>query len=460
MSAARASSARPQPAFDWFTTGLAKFDAVQLFTIYAALLMLIPATLIFAPLGGEGTPALVFSVVVLLWYILSWITGQLEPSGGGRLVRIAMLLFSLAVLVSFVAAMTRDISSEEALAADRALLWLISGVGLVVVAAEAITDYQRLDVLLRRLVILGSIVAVIGILQFRGIDLTRFMHIPGLTVNQQAGVADLSRGGHIRPNGTTTQPIEFGVVMAMLLPIALQQAFDPSRGTRFRRWAPVVLIGVAGPLTVSRSAILGLIAGLVFLFPTWRGRRKFNALIVFIGCLGAIHLLVHGLIGTFFGLFQGIFNGQDASVNARTADYSGVSQYIAQRPVFGRGIGTFLPDLYRFTDNMYLLATVEIGLVGVLLMIFLFIAGIRSAAAGRRRTTDEHQREIGQAFVATMIVAMVSSFTFDSLTFPMFSGLFFLLLGCSGAYCGIMTANARKAAFEPGPSSLAVRFRR
>jgi hypothetical protein len=112
MSAARASSARPQPAFDWFTTGLAKFDAVQLLTIYAVLLMLIPATLIFAPLGGEGTPALVFSVVVLLWYILSWITGQLEPSGGGRLVRIEMLLFSLAVLIRFVAEMSRDVRAK------------------------------------------------------------------------------------------------------------------------------------------------------------------------------------------------------------------------------------------------------------------------------------------------------------------------------------------------------------
>src|SRR5262249_603004 len=158
---------------------------------------------------------------------------------------------------------------------------------------------------------------------------------------------DLTRGGHIRPNGTTTQPIEFGVVMAMLLPLALQQAFDPSRGSRLRRWTPVALIGLAGPLTISRSALLGLVVAVLFLFPTWRPRREVNALVVLIACLGALHLVVHGLIGTFFNLFQGLFNGQDASVNARAADYGGVSQYIAQRPLFGRGIGTFIPALYR-----------------------------------------------------------------------------------------------------------------
>ena len=97
-----------------------------------------------------------------------------------------------------------------------------------------------------------------------------------------------------------------------------------------------------------------------------------------------MHLLVRGLIGTFIQLFEGIFNGQDSSVNDRIADYGGVAQYIQQRPLFGRGIGTFLPLMYRYTDNMYLLATVEIGVVGVLAMTFLFIAGMQSAAMGER----------------------------------------------------------------------------
>jgi O-antigen ligase len=434
------------PATDRPATGATKFDAVRLLTIYAVLLFLIPATLIFAPLGGEGTPALVFSVCIFIWFLASWISGRIEPSGGGRLVRVAMLGFALAVLASFVAAMTRAISQPEVLAADSALVWLISGVGLVMVASEAIYEYDRLEVLFRRLVVLGSVIGAIGILQSRGIDLTKIIHIPGLTVNSQDVVALMGRSGFVRPQSTASQPIEFSVVMAMLLPLAVQQAFHKSYGGWFRRWAPVALIGFGGTLTVSRSALIGIAVGLLVLLPTWKLRRILGAVGVLILSAGVLRFVSHGLITVFANLFSGIFNGQDSSVNARTADYSGVAQYIGERPIFGRGFGTFLPQLYRFTDNMYLLSIVTIGLVGLLAVVFLFIAGIQSAVFGRRRTTDPRRRDIGQALVASMVVALVTSFFFDSLTFPMFSGLFFLLLGCCGAYRAIMTADERSLA--------------
>jgi polysaccharide biosynthesis protein PslJ len=426
------------------------FDATWLLTGYALLLMLIPADLIFAPLGGTGTPATVLACCILLWYLFSWLAERLRPSGGGRLIRLAMLIFVLAVLASFVAAMTRDITQTEVLAADSGLVWLLASAALVIVTCEAITEYGRLDALLRCLVILGSVISVVGVLQFLGFDLTALIHIPGLTVNTETASADLVRNGFQRTQGTASQPIEFGVVLAMLFPLALQQAFDRTRGGRFRRWAPVALIGFAAPLSLSRSGIIGLGVAILVLFPTWKLRRQGNALAVIVICVGAMHLLVRGLIGTFIQLFEGIFNGQDSSVNDRIADYSGVSQYIQQRPLFGRGIGTFLPLMYRYTDNMYLLATVEIGVVGVLAMLFLFLAGIQSAAMGRRRAYGQRQRDIGQALVAAMAVALVTSGTFDSLTFPMFSGLFFLLLGCCGAYYSIMTAGA------PGPALVAV----
>jgi hypothetical protein len=402
-----------------------RFDAVRLLTIYAVLLFLIPATLIFAPLGNQGTPALVFSLCVLLLYLASWISGRIEPSGGGRLVRVALLIFAMAVLASFVAAMTRDITQTEVLAADSGLVFLASAAGLVVVITETIRDYGRLEVLLRRLVVLGSVVAAIGILQFRNIDLTKFIHIPGLVVNSQ-NIAQ-NRGGFVRPQSTSTDPIEFSVVMAMLLPIAVQQAFQDGNGGRFRRWLPVALIGFAAPLTVSRSGILGIIVGLLVILPTWKLRRIIGALAVIAAGVGLLRFAAHGLVSTLLTFFQSIFNGKDSSANARVADYSGVAQQFSERPIFGRGFGTFLPQLYRYTDNMYLHAVVEIGVVGVVAFFFLFCAGIHSAARGRRRATQRRQREIGQALVASMAVAMVTSFTFDSFSFSMFSGLFFTL---------------------------------
>jgi hypothetical protein len=43
-------------------------------------------------------------------------------------------------------------------------------------------------------------------------------------------------------------------------------------------------------------------------------------------------------------------------------------------------------------------------------------------------------------------VAVVSGATFDALTFPMFSGLLFLIIGCAGAYLGLMKAQGVRTA--------------
>jgi len=42
--------------------------------------------------------------------------------------------------------------------------------------------------------------------------------------------------------------------------------------------------------------------------------------------------------------------------------------------------------------------------------------------------------------VASLAAAAVSSATFDSLSFPMFTGLLFFILGAAGAYRTIMVA--------------------
>jgi polysaccharide biosynthesis protein PslJ len=440
------------PAVDVTVRAKTSFDAVSLLTVYALLLLFIPSTLIFAPLGGAGTPATVAALCITMLCITAWISDRIAPSGGGRRIRIAMLVFALAILASFVAGMTRDITEVEVLSADRGLIILAAWGGLVVMGSQFITNYQQLDKLLRRLVIAGSIISVVGILQFRGIDLTHYIQIPGLQVNSADQIVALNRNGFGRPWGTATQPIEFGVALAMLLPIALQQAFNPAYGGRLARWLPVALIAFTAPLTVSRSGILGLGAAFLVIFPTWPAQRRLSSLpVIFFGVAG-IHLFVHGLIGTFIGLFKGIFNHNDSSVQSRVNDYSGVSQYVQQRPIFGRGFGTFLPELYRFTDNTYLLALVETGIVGVAALLILFITGIQCAAAGRRLTQDVHRREIGQALVASIVVAMVSSATFDLVSFPMVAGLLFLILGCAGAYRQIMLKEPSNPAPLPEPN--------
>ena len=151
-----------------------------------------------------------------------------------------MFIFALAVLASFVAGMTRSITELESLSADRGLILIVAFAALIVVASQTIVSYERLDTLLRRAVVLGSVVAAIGIAEFyTGINITNYIRIPGLSPAVNVNSL-LDRNGFNRPSSTATQPIEFGVVMAMLLPFALQQAFDPAN-------RPVPQVGAGRP---------------------------------------------------------------------------------------------------------------------------------------------------------------------------------------------------------------------
>lgn len=429
----------------------ARFDIVTLVSAYLALLLFIPSSLVFSPLGAAGTPAALLSLLILLWYAASWLTGKVVPTGAGRPIRLAILAFALAVLASFVAAMTRAIPEAEALGAGRGLITVLSWSGLVVVLSQGVTRYEQIEIIMRRAVVFGSVIAIIEIFEFyTGINVTNYLQIPGLSFNNDYNTL-LTRGIFFRPSSTAVDPIEFGVAMAILLPFALHQALDSARFSRVRRWLPVALIAFALPVTISRSAILGAAIVLLFLFPTWNPRQRRGFLIALLPGLAVVKVAAPHLLGTLASYFIGLFHaggvvngaveaGQGSESLTRIAAWSLNWPYISERPVFGRGWGTFIPFTYSWTDDMYLLILIEVGVVGLICLILLYLTGIQCAAAGRKKTHDPRRRNFGQALIAAIAVAIVTSATFDFLSFPMVSGLIFLVLGIAGAYDGIMAA--------------------
>lgn len=411
-------------------------DPVTALTGYVLLATLVPARLVVPALGAIGTPANLYALLCLLWFCVSWLVGRITPVPYTRAPRLAVAGFAAAVLLAYVACALRAPTGLEVQAADRGLIQLLIWIALVVVASAGIGTYEDLDRLLRRLVLCASVMAAIGLLQFfTRTDFVSGVTIPGLR-NAAPAAALMERGSFVRPMATATHPLEFGALMMMVLPFAIQQAFDPQRQGWWRRWAPVGLIAATAPTTVSRTSVMGLAVVLILLFPTWTPQRRWPAYGILILGTGAIEVLSPGLLRTITTLFSAMLNGGDSSTRARTGDYSDVLHYVAQRPLTGRGFGTFLPSLYRYTDNMYLLALVEIGVFGALAVLALGLTMVHCGGAGRRRFVDPTRREMGQSFVAAGAVTLVSSATFDTLSFPIFSGIFFLLLGCAGSYLG------------------------
>lgn len=408
-------------------------DTVTIATAFLALLILIPAQLVYAPMGGVGKPA----VLVALFGGFVWVLSRLvrgRAPGDRQPVRLALYAYTLVLLLTYILGQARGLPGAEALAADRELIFTAAIVGIGLYVCDLVTTRDDLDVLLRRLVGITTVMAVVGILQFRpGIDLTQWIEIPGLTYNRElTTIGTRGTPGFIRIQGTAMHPIEFGVVLSMVLPLAVHYAlFADDRRSRTRWWVLTGLIGSAIVFSLSRSAIIGLVVGMTFLFTVWRDRLRAEAAVVAVASAVAFRAITPGLLGTIRSLFLNFRS--DPSIQGRTEDYAVVGDFIARRPWFGRGPRTFLVERYFALDNQYLYSLVTTGVVGVVSLVQLFLVPLCVARGVYRRGPDEETRHLGQALAAAVLVAAVTSFTFDSLSFLTFSGVLFVIIGAIGA---------------------------
>lgn len=406
-------------------------DIVSLVTLYVVFLMAIPSRYTFAPLGGAGAPSTVLGAIFLVVYLLRWVHPA-SPIGGVRQpLRVAALGIFCAFVASYVAANLHKMEPLEQNGADRGIILICGWVGILLLTADGVRSMERLDALLRRIVFGASAMAVLGITQFfTGLDIAKYIVIPGLVANQPYDDIAM-RGSFNRPSATAIHPIEFGYVLAVVLPIAIHRARFAPQNQRFKRWLQVVLISVTLPMTVSRSAILGFVIVMAVILPIWPARDRWRALgVIVIGVLG-IQVLIPGLLRDLNDLFFAI--GTDSSTTSRTDALSNAMPLIGQHPWFGEGFGTFMPSVFFYTDDQYLNSAIELGLVGVAAIVVLFITGWWSARDVRRRSADPEIRHLGQCMAASCAAMLIIYGTFDALYFPMAAGITFLMLGCLSA---------------------------
>jgi hypothetical protein len=419
-----------------------RLDASWLLSGYVLVLLLIPANLTISALGAVGTPALLLGLAALIWWVGAQMNRSIASLSPPQSVRRAMLGFTLAVLVSYVVATMRPIDGLELNSADRGLLLIASWLGVVLLASDGLTTTSRIERPLRVLVIVGGIIATIGILQFfTGKAIVDVIQIPGLTPNTSL-TSIYGRNGFNRAAGTSTHPIEFGVVLSMILPLALHFAFSDTHRNRFVRWFPVAAIAFAVPITISRSALVGVVVALAILMPVWPKRRRRMSYVVIAGIIVAVYVAIPGMLGTLTRLFTGI--SDDGSAASRTDSYALAWEFIKRSPVFGRGLGTFLPQ-YRILDNQYLGLLIEVGIVGTAAILTLFIVAILTGFATRKMSSDPVIRGLAQALAAMVAAGACSFATFDAFGFPQASSLVFFGVGFIGALSNVLKRQALMA---------------
>lgn len=421
-------------------------DAVSVLITVGILLLLVPARLVF---GGAGiaTPATVAALACGWFWVMGRLVASLGSARGRQPVRVGLALYGLAVTASFAAAASLSLERDQAQAADRGMVVTVAMIGLALLAADGIRSRERLDALLKTLVACGSLVAVVGILQFvMRWDLAAMVRIPGLSGIQNGYDTITNRADFNRVAGTTLHPIEFSAVLTMTLPLALHYAFT----IRARRWTvAAALIAVAIPMSVSRTAAVVLAAVALVLVPTWPREWRRRAALAACALAVTMKALVPGLLGTIRALIFAY--GADPSIASRQRGRGEVWHYIGQHPLFGRGYGTFIPQRFFFLDDQYLLTLVETGIAGLVALVLLFAIAIHVARAARRASRTLVDRNLAQSLVASLVATLVACATFDFLSFPTARGLAFLLIGACGALWRLQVQGA------PLPVATAVR---
>lgn len=421
--------------------------AVNFLIVYAGLLLVIPTRLGIAAIGGPGKPSSMWSLLGAVLWVLMTVIGISQSKS--KSVRFAAGFMALAVLCSYIAGnitgwyqpadihqrsdsnwrlVTMSELQEVMLSAgDRGLLAMAGWLAILLIAAEGPRSWGELERLVTWIVRFAGVVAFLGLVQyFTGINIAAMIQIPGLSA--AVDFTTYTRSVLNRVVSTSGHPIEFGVIMASILPLALHRSLHNRSAVS---WIPTTLIGLMVLMSVSRSAVLAAGAALIVLLIGWPNRWRITAILAAPVLAVAGRAVFPGLLGTIIGLFRNVED--DPSVEGRTQDYPHVIELFVENPVFGRGLYTWATYYYRTLDNQALVMLLDLGVFGMLAFACLVLTGVVSGVRCRRSADDQRKRNLGLSLAASILGITLSYVTFDALGFAQVAGLTFLFIGMAGA---------------------------
>ena len=284
--------------------------------------------------------------------------------------------------------MGRGISQEAVTDADKYITTNFVLIAMVFAIAAMVTTTASVAVVLKGIIIGGSLSASFAIVEFlTGMDLAKEFRLPGMKVGNLLLVEPLMREGVARPQGSAEHPLELAIILTILIPLSVGVvASARAKGEKTWPWLICSAILLCGALvTISRSVIVELAAAIIVMAWRWPIQRLAAVLagiMVMIGIGWSLQLPV------FTAFASSIANSsEDPSVMSRAhgADY--VFAHYAEHFWFGEGPGTYLAHRDRPSlDNEYLSRLMDSGVLGlatyvILLAVALAVALRASAAA-------------------------------------------------------------------------------
>lgn len=416
-------------------------DAATVIAILTTLQFVLPSRLVLNGIPLSLAPATVVALILGALWLATQCSMTLGAAKGRNPVRTALFVYCVVLVAAFGSSSASYLPPDERHIGTHALVIMFSLIFVALAVCDGVRGRDRIYFVLHVIVACGAVMAAVGVIQYLfGFDLTSHARPPGMHFTE-IGSAIGSRDGRNRASGTAANPLEFGVVCAMVLPLALHCTLAAAKkGSPTRLWWSCVALILAGlAFSVSRSAIIALLCAAAVLVLGWPARRRVRMIVAGAGFLVVIKVVSPGLLGTFLSLFE--HAGSDDSVQWRTHDYATARQLISLHPWLGRGIGTWYAPKHEVFDNQYLLTMVDSGLAGLAALLLVFAAAVyatirvRSLAADRgvAATAGRLDRDLALSLMASLVVIFPAFGTFDFVAFPTVTTLAFLLAGLAGA---------------------------
>lgn len=250
------------------------------------------------------------------------------------------------------------------------------------------------------IVFVQGVIAVVQFVKQGDLGLVQFGELPLDPSISGVSVIFAREQRWLRGYGLTAHPNQLGAMIAAIL-LLLLPALKRSSGRTRILLAVCYGAGLAGILvTFSRTATLAFVAGLVASFildrrPKLRNmsrsdlkRTVLSPVFLLAVAVAVVIILVLGDLA--LSRVVGIGSGVEAiSVNQRLSDWKLAIQIIGEHPFQGAGLGQYLATARALDDfavvvhSVPLLVTAELGIIGLLIVLWLMVSGLRSRPAAR-----------------------------------------------------------------------------
>lgn len=338
----------------------------------------------------------IFIIVALAWVLNFLAESKIKLKRSE--IDFPLIIFFLWIILSF-------LWSSDIISAIVQSSRVLFGILLYFVTIQIINSEKRLRQAINLWVIVGFSIALIAIFEFF------YTGLPYLVQNFMKKSYIFTRS--LR-SSVFLSPTLLGSYLNLCLFLFIGKLVNAKTTMRkIMSTALLFALFLALLFTFSRGAWIGFFLGLIYLLYKFKALMKFavvGLIIIFI-----LVFIVGGVIRTVVveRIMSFTAPEEDPAFQERLLLWRSTKKIILDHPILGVGIGNsagkyeelshYYPTKYRYTHNLYLNITAELGLIGLALFLWLCVSIARAFFNFLRKTKVERYYNVIVPFVAGLI---------------------------------------------------------